>query len=117
MVADYDHVAARKFAEALRKGDRQLAIALGQKVTSDPDAVNYGVPLDKEYNDSELADLIEANLKGIDQGRWDMTNQVYLPVVIGAICHWVTEEVNRDNDGKTSSESIEQGSDGDTSGS
>jgi hypothetical protein len=117
MVANYDHLAARQFAKALRAGDRAYALALGQKVTSDPDAVNYGVPLTGEYNDKELADLIDVNLDGINQGRWDMTSQVYLPVVIGAVCHWVTEEAQRDNDGKTGSESLEQSEASDSSGS
>jgi hypothetical protein len=117
MISDYNHEAAKAFVEALRDGDTEAALLHGTAVTHDPDAVNYGVSPDKEYNGEELANLIEANLRGIDQGRWDMTEKVYLPIVIGAICNWVTEELNREDDGKTGSESLEQSTTADPSGS
>ena len=108
MVADYNHLAALTFVDSLREGDRDAAMIAARAVTADPDAVNYGVMPDKEYNESDLADLIELNLQGIEQGRWDMTSKVYLPAVIGAICHWIAAEADREDDGKTSSESFEQ---------
>lgn len=115
MIADYNHAAAVSFVEALLAGNREAAYTLANQVTADPDAVNYGAPLEKEYNDAELAELISANLKGIDQGRWDMTNKVYLPVVIGAVLYWLTKEPG-DDDGKISSESFEQSQEHDVSG-
>ena len=117
MCPDYNHQAAIDFIQALREGDRKAAFASGQAITQDPDAVNYGVPLDQVYNDMELAQLIEENLKGIDQGRWDMTSKIYLPIVIGAICQWVIEELHRDTDGKTDSQSFEQRKEQDPTGS
>ena len=70
MVRDYNHDAAKCFADSLRDGLLNAAQAYAEAVTSDENAVNYGVAPDKEYNDVELAELIEANLKGIDGGRW-----------------------------------------------
>lgn len=116
MVADYNHLAAKAFCECLRSGDRQGALDFAKIVSRDPDAGIYGASLENEYNDEELADLIEPHLKGIDQGRWDMTSKIHLPAVIGAVCHWIAAESHRLSDGKTGSESLEQGQDGDSTG-
>jgi hypothetical protein len=115
MLRDYKHEAAIEFVRALRDEDNENARSMAELVTRDPNAVNYGVAPDKEYNDAELADLIEANLKGIDEGRWDMTNAVYLPKVIGAVLYWLNKDHGED-DGKTSSESFEQSTEQDAPG-
>lgn len=116
MANDYNHEAAKAFVQALRDGDREEALYCANGVTMDPDAVNSSVPLDREYNDTELADLIEGHLSGIDQGRWDMTSQVHLPVVIGAIYYWITKEQHREDDGEVSSESLEPSEEQDSTG-
>lgn len=117
MVADYNHEAAREFVQALREGEKVIAHIYALAVTSDPNAINYGIPPDREYNDTELADLIQGHLNGIDQGRWDMTSLVHLPAVIGAICYWLAAEESEEDNGKVSSESLEGREEQDPTGS
>ena len=105
------------FIDALRAGDKASAMRLGQAITSSPDAVNFGVAPGEGYNDEVLANLIEENLKGVQQGRVNLIWSCYLPVIVGAVVDWVAQETHRVDDGKISSESEQQSTPSDPSGS
>ena len=116
MVLDFNREAAGNFVQALLIGDHEGALGYGLAVTNDPEAVNFGVSPDPSYNDEQLANLIEENLAGMDRGLVNMTFQVYMPIVVGAICYWVTQEVNGETDGETDRQPVEPSKDHDPSG-
>ncbi len=90
-------------------------------IAKDLETHNLGSDASKEYNDQELADLIDTTLDTMQFSGASMNWLVHIPTLLTAISNWIernTEEHEEDIDGETSSElSDDQGTEADPSGS
>jgi len=99
---DFNPLAARLFASALKEDDKELALSLATDVFgAQPPFTDSDFPT--EYNDAELASLIEGRLDLIETGRADMNWNVYIPQVFALIDSW-SKTQNKENHGKVDSE-------------
>lgn len=100
---NFNLLAARLFVAALLSEDKELALSLAADIKS-TSALIIGADPEKEYNDTELAELIDSLLNTIEGSRADLNWNVYIPQVLGLVDSW-TKTPAEDDNGKTDSES------------
>ena len=120
-MSEFNPLSARLLAAALRSGDDAMVITCIGDIASDLKVLNLGRVDAKEYNDQELADLIDSTLDTMQGSGASMNWLVHIPNILSAVANWIernTEEHEEDIDGETSSElSDNQGTESDPSGS
>lgn len=98
------------FIAALRDGDEAAAAIAAIDLTANLDAENT-VPFDEtDYNDTELADLIQARVNLMHTAGVHENYGTHIPVIQGLALAWLERKVlgNEEvDDGETGSESIE----------
>lgn len=100
------------FVAALREGDEAAAAIAAIDLTANLNEENT-VPWDEtDYNDTELANLIQARVTVMHNAGVNENYGTHIPTIQGLALAWLERKVlgnDEVDDGDTGSESIEQG--------
>lgn len=105
----FNPVSAGKLVDALRRGDEAEAFLNAIEITQCEELVNSAVLPTLVYNDTELAELIEAKLKALVTASVAIGYGTLVPEITGlALSYLERMAYQEDDDGKTDSQSEQQ---------
>jgi hypothetical protein len=103
-MSNFNPLATQLFIAALRQEDVGAANLFAVDVTNNPDLVNSSIPPTSDLSDEELADFLEFHLNELNKGIVNLSWNVHIPSIIGAVAAWLEKQYSENNNGKTDSE-------------